>query len=226
MISDNEKSNDETEEVGQEPKQKNYRGVAITVGYLLLISSISTVTSIIYLSISRKENYVYNFENSQDLYGWLLQTYGTELLVFIAAMVFGSWGMRLIGTETRTPEHPSVIPNADRAVLEPLLKEKDGIENYVVLSSLHGFTGLFQKIGFSGLPLATVVLTLIFCALHFLSVAGLPFDSDERSSSAFLELAKLTTGAFIGSFVQKGYKSQSSGSAQQVDQILSDRNLN
>ena len=86
-----------------------------------------------------------------------------------------------------------VIPQKDRALLEPLIKEanKEAINQYAILSSLSGFTGTFQKIGFSGLPLATVTLTLIFSFLSF-------FQQE------FIELAKLTLGAFIGSFVQKG----------------------
>ncbi|MEM7770807.1 MAG: hypothetical protein AAF327_09875, partial [Cyanobacteria bacterium P01_A01_bin.37] len=69
-------------------------------------------------------------------------------------------------------------------------RSKEAINQYVILSSLSGFTGTFQKIGFSGLPLATSALTLVFCALSF--------TNDE-----FMELAKLTLGAFIGSFVQR-----------------------
>jgi hypothetical protein len=61
----------------------------------------------------------------------------------------------------------------------------------VRLSSLSGFTGAFQKMGLTGLPLATVTLTLIFAGLAIY---------DKQS---FLDLAKLTLGAFIGSFVQK-----------------------
>ena len=64
------------------------------------------------------------------------------------------------------------------------------------LSSLSGFTGTFTKLGLTGLPLATVALTLIFAALALLPV-GL------EGQKSFFDLTKLTLGAFIGSFVQR-----------------------
>jgi hypothetical protein len=53
-----------------------------------------------------------------------------------------------------------------------------------------GATGTFTKIGLTGLPLATILLTI------FLGVAGLV-------NAQFFDLAKLTLGAFLGSFVQR-----------------------
>jgi hypothetical protein len=50
---------------------------------------------------------------------------------------------------------------------------------------------MFTKLGLTGLPLTTVVLTLIF---SFMAAAG---------AEGFMDLAKLTLGAFIGSFVQR-----------------------
>ncbi len=45
---------------------------------------------------------------------------------------------------------------------------------YVRLSSLSGITGFFQKIGVSGLPLATIFLTLIFALLTITNLGRLP----------------------------------------------------
>jgi hypothetical protein len=70
----------------------------------------------------------------------------------------------------------------------------DPIDQYVRLRALSGMSGNFTKLGVTGLPLTTVVLTLIFSVISLLSVNG--------TSAAFLDLAKLTLGAFIGSFVQ------------------------
>ena len=109
----------------------------------------------------------------------------------LSALALGYWGTRMLGAAGKGTQY--VIPPEDRELLNPLITagNENAIKQYVILSSLSGVTGTFQKIGFSGLPLATATLTLIFSALSFLE-------------AQFLELAKLTLGAFIGSFVQKG----------------------
>lgn len=71
----------------------------------------------------------------------------------------------------------------------------DPIDQYVRLRALSGISGNFTKLGVTGLPLTTVFLTLVFSVISLLPSTG-------NSSSAFLDLAKLTLGAFIGSFVQ------------------------
>lgn len=77
------------------------------------------------------------------------------------------------------------------------------------LSSLGGATGTATKLGLTGLPLATVGLTIFF------SVVAL-FDS--RADGGFMDLAKLTLGAFIGSFVQRAVSTQAAGaSSEKVD---------
>jgi hypothetical protein len=68
------------------------------------------------------------------------------------------------------------------------------IDQYVRLRALTGISGNFTKLGVTGLPLTTVFLTLVFSVISLLP--SIP------NSSAFLDLAKLTLGAFIGSFVQ------------------------
>ena len=66
-----------------------------------------------------------------------------------------------------------------------------GIDQYVRLSNLSGTTGAATKLGLTGLPLATASLTIFFSALAIFGING------------FLDLTKLTLGAFIGSFVQR-----------------------
>jgi hypothetical protein len=56
-----------------------------------------------------------------------------------------------------------------------------------------GAIGTFIKLQITGLPLATICLTILFALLGLLS--GL--------QSPFYDLAKLTLGAFIGSYVQR-----------------------
>jgi hypothetical protein len=71
------------------------------------------------------------------------------------------------------------------------------LDNYIKLASLSGFSGNFTKLGISGLPLATIVLTIFFTFIGIL-----PNLEKEMRTAAF-DLAKLTLGAFLGSFVQK-----------------------
>jgi hypothetical protein len=87
-----------------------------------------------------------------------------------------------------------VIRPEDREGLWPLIQEPkpEAIDQYIRLASLSGISGAFTKVGFTGLPLATVVLTLLFV---FLSLGS--------GNKELMELAKLTLGAFIGSFVQR-----------------------
>jgi hypothetical protein len=72
--------------------------------------------------------------------------------------------------------------------------KSEAIDQYVRLRSLAGWAGTFTKLGITGLPLVTVVLTLIFSLIALLPLSH---------ADAFLDLAKLTLGAFIGSFVQR-----------------------
>jgi hypothetical protein len=119
------------------------------------------------------------------------------LVASIISALTGLFLLRMAGTAQK-----QVIPEQDYILISNMLEEnnKDGIESYIKLSSLIGMTGFFTKIGFSGLPLATMGLTLIFSILSIFTRAEL--------SSGFFDLGKLTLGAFIGSYVQK----QTSGS--------------
>jgi hypothetical protein len=96
-----------------------------------------------------------------------------------------------------------VIPPQDRHLLEPLIKgpNKDAIGEYIRLASLSGFSGTFTKLGFTGLPLATVALTLIFLGVSI-------FVSDAELKKSVFDMAKLTLGAFIGSFVQRNIEQE------------------
>jgi hypothetical protein len=130
-------------------------------------------------------------EPGPNLSTFIFQHFGDDLLIIFSAIFLTIAGMRLLGKGGKGVLN--IIPENDRQLLGPLIQEgkKEAIDQYIRLSALGGFTGTFQKIGFTGLPLATAILTLIFSALSF-------------KEPDFLELAKLTLGAFIGSFVQKG----------------------
>lgn len=96
-----------------------------------------------------------------------------------------------------------VIRDQDRKLLEPLISaaNKEAISEYIRLASLSGFTGTFQYLGFTGLPLATVALTLILLAVSL----GV---KDPETSKAVFDMAKLTLGAFLGSFVQRNIETE------------------
>jgi hypothetical protein len=118
---------------------------------------------------------------------------------FIAVLVF--MGSRMIVSVISIQKE--VIPSRDRALLEPLIIAGDekAIDQYVRLSSLTGATGLATKLGLTGLPLLTVALTLIFAGLELY-----------KPGAGFMDLTKLTLGAFIGSFVQRVATSQQAAS--------------
>lgn len=62
-----------------------------------------------------------------------------------------------------------------------------------VLQKSVGSAGFFNRIGLVGIPLAVALLA---CVLYVLVFVARQFNLQE--ASAFMDLAKLTTGAFIG----------------------------
>ncbi|TPK85706.1 hypothetical protein FJ936_09210 [Mesorhizobium sp. B2-4-13] len=125
--------------------------------------------------------------NASNLYQLAIVLAATVLLAIVFIV-----GARMIVPAIAAPK--KVIPDQDRKLLEPLITAGDekAIDQYVRLSSLSGATGLATKLGLTGLPLITVALTLIFGAVELAS-----------PGKGFMDLTKLTLGAFIGSFVQR-----------------------
>jgi len=128
---------------------------------------------------------------SEPAMALLIAIYTAPLILFAAACfaaIVGYILLRTAGTATR-----DTIPRQDYPLLSRLVLENNivGINQYIRLSSLSGFAGIFAKIGLSGLPLATIGLTVIFTILSF-------WGGDK-----IFDLAKLTLGAFIGSYVQQ-----------------------
>jgi hypothetical protein len=114
----------------------------------------------------------------------------TPMLVGASSLFSFAIGYLLLRTSGQAARQ--VIPVQDYPLLSRLLLtgKAVGMDEYVRLSSLTGFVGVFTKVGLSGLPLATIVLTIFFAAFA-------PF------STTFQEFAKLTLGAFLGSYVQR-----------------------
>jgi hypothetical protein len=134
---------------------------------------------------------MYNF------YGRILSWFLSPLLLVISAGMCSFIGIRLLkaaGAVTR-----EVIPTGEYALLAQAISSgnEKAISEYIRLSSLSGMTGTFTKIGLTGLPFATIVLTIL------LSILGL-------FNPKFFDLAQLTLGAFIGSNVQKKREEPSS----------------
>ena len=56
---------------------------------------------------------------------------------------------------------------------------------------------MFTKVGLTGLPPATILLVIFFSLFAF-------YEADtDKSFASFMDLTKLTLGAFIGSYVQR-----------------------
>ena len=119
-----------------------------------------------------------------------LTVFFTPIVLFLAAIFSAFVGFLLL--RTAGAANKEVIPRQDYELISKMLitKNEKGIDHYIRLSSLTGLTGIFTKVGLTGLPLATIFLTMFFTVL---SIWG----------DQFFDLAKLTLGAFIGSYVQK-----------------------
>jgi hypothetical protein len=125
----------------------------------------------------------------------------TTLADFVPELILSAIGLvgALLGTQLlrsvglSKSQQPSRVINSDEwAAISDQVKsgQEEAVTQYIRLTSLSGFTGAFTKLGLTGLPLATIGLTLFFSILAI-------------SYPTFMDLAKLTLGAFIGSFVQK-----------------------
>jgi hypothetical protein len=123
------------------------------------------------------------------------------LLCLVAAIICTSAGFLLLRSAGAVTKQ--VISPQDYPVLAPAIAKGDeqAITQWIRLNSLSGVTGMFTKIGFTGLPLATLFLTVV------LAVLGL-------EKTEFFDLAKLTLGAFLGSFVQRQNQSGKNNTAE------------
>jgi hypothetical protein len=137
----------------------------------------------------------------------LLQGEVGTMTLFAVGIVAAMLGKGLL-TTVRLAETRSIpsedLPLVQQAVIDG---KSEPIDQYVRLRSLSGMSGTFTKLGISGLPLTTVALTLIF---SFISL----FPTTNAQS--FMDLAKLTLGAFIGSFVQRQVEQRRQESAQNM----------
>jgi hypothetical protein len=127
---------------------------------------------------------IYNF------YGGIISFSLAPLVCLVSAIICSIVGTRLLRASGAVTTQ--VIAPQDYPTLGPAISagNEKAVTQFIRLSSLTGITGTFTKIGLTGLPLATISLTLL------LGLAGL-------ANVQFFDLAKLTLGAFLGSFVQR-----------------------
>jgi len=121
-----------------------------------------------------------------------IESFYPELILVGIAVFTGLLGVSLLRASGVAPNPAPVVDRGEWNALEEEIKagREESITQYVRLRSLTGFTGLFTKLGLTGLPLATIGLTLFFSIMYL-------------RDAQYMDLAKLTLGAFIGSFVQK-----------------------
>jgi hypothetical protein len=124
---------------------------------------------------------------------WYIGGYMPVIILFSSSVVSIAVGYALLSAAGAAAK--DVIPKQDYELVSRLIadeKEK-GINLYIRLNSLSGVIGFFTKIGITGLPLATIFLSLTFAIL------GLGSGANPK----LLDLANLTLGAFLGSYVQR-----------------------
>lgn len=175
------------------PNKQTDRMLAIC-GYLLVVFSVICFGTIVYLKLYQVLylNQAPKYEN----FAGFIQNENSTIVLLIIGYITLSIGKGLI-TEIRITDNRTIPLDDLPLVREAVIKgNSEPIDQYLRLRSLSGISGNFTKLQITGLPLTTVVLTLIFSFIALLPL------SDPNLPSQFLDLAKLTLGAFIGSFVQ------------------------
>ena len=159
----------------------------LSLMWLILVRGISINETI----LQRAGN---SSNSASELFVLYLSIYSSPFFIILSAFVCMGMGYILLGQAGAIVR--TAIPPEDRELLRSLnSQDEKGVEQYIRLTSLTGLTGFFTKIGITGLPLATIALTLIF--------GSLALFSSGNGSSKFLDFANLTLGAFLGSYVQK-----------------------
>ena len=162
-----------------------------TCGYLLVVASI--ISFVVIGALQFREAW-HGVENRFTTWLDLAQHEMGTFILLLIGIVTATLGKRLL-TTVRLADARTIpaddLPLVQQAVIDG---KPEPVDQYVRIRSLTGWSGNFTKLGVTGLPLTTVMLTLIFSF-----VALLP----NKQADNFLDLAKLTLGAFIGSFVQR-----------------------
>lgn len=163
-------------------------------GYIFLAVSAFAFTILVYQHLKTGSKYNINEEEIAENIWGLINIFSSHIIVIATGIISAIIGYTLLRTAGAALKE--VIPDKDADFLYELLKEGNSkaLNYYVKLASLSGIEGTFTKLGITGLPLATITLTAFFAILGL--IPG-------TENANFFDLAKLTLGAFIGSFVQK-----------------------
>lgn len=165
--------------------------IIVLSGYILIAASASSFILAAYLTYVSRDRVI-----ATPYTSWLhFVSHQLPLLsLLLIGIITTLLGQRLLTSAQTLYTH--TIPKDDLPLVEVAVKDgkPEPIDQYVRLRSLSGWAGNFTKLGITGLPLTTVFLTLVFSAVSLLPIG---------TASDFLDLAKLTLGAFIGSFVQR-----------------------
>ena len=185
------------------PARQNNSGdhvtrITVVIGYLMLFVSAVCVSSIPIIIWFTDTNAIRPLAEDEAVFTWLMFNFYRPIFILLAAATSGIIGTSMVRLARASVTE--VIPDKDRKLLEPLIAEgkSDAVNLYTELSSLKGITGFFTHLGITGLPLATIAITLVFT---FLAVWNT--DAEGNLNEGLLDLTKLTLGAFIGSFVQR-----------------------
>jgi hypothetical protein len=176
------------------PQQYRHENRILTFcGYAFVMVSVFCFGVIAYSKLQQSIGVrtVPHFAAWLDLVQQEAETISLLFIAVVAAMLGKGMLMSVQASTTAT------IPYEDYELIKKAVMDgkPEPIDQYVRLRSLSGMSGNFTKLGVTGLPLTTVFLTLVFSLISLLPV-------NDDASTAFLDLAKLTLGAFIGSFVQ------------------------
>jgi hypothetical protein len=158
---------------------------------LIIVSVLFTGAAVVRLYTAQYENTPPRGAGMSQTIGFYLPDLIGPILMLVAALLVSVIGYMLMRSAYAAASE--IIPTEDRAMVDEILSRmdpKEATNEYVRLRSLTGVSGFFTKMKLSELPLATISLTLIFT---FLAIWA----------DAFFDLAKLTLGVFLGSFVQQ-----------------------
>jgi len=176
-----------------QPRDDTTRYLALG-GYIFFgLSALAFSTMFYFLFVHRIDINLLPGTAPHEIFVVFLSASLPQMLSLLSGLITALIGYALLrsaGTARR-----EVIPRQDARLLYQLLLEKNDVAltNYIRLASLSGFVDFCTKLGIGGLPLATIGLTIFFAVLGLAS----------STSTGFFDLAKLTLGAFIGSYVQR-----------------------
>jgi hypothetical protein len=164
-----------------------YSGMVFLIGALVLFG----VTA--YTIVQNAHDYIeagFNTTTPEQRVTVMISALLPLLFLSISAAICVFAGFQLLGAAGAVSTQ--VIPPKEHDLLANAISQgnEHAITQYIRLSSLSGMTGTFTKVGLTGLPLATIILTVVLAILGIFN-------------PQFFDLAQLTLGAFLGSYVQK-----------------------